>query len=115
MMHKNRVFRVNEITGGQPDLVEKLTEHSWTSCTAWRLTDSGKTLTFYNDQTSADGAGEWAVYENGQQIESITFSWCTPEKSAKYVRELFAGELGMPMIGSPPREDHPKGACHHCA
>ena len=89
MLHTQRRFGVTEIVW--PDtLAELLTEHTWTTCTAFRLGD----LVFANDSTSADGAQEYAVVLHGRQIESITFGWCDRAAALAYIGALVAGTLG---------------------
>lgn len=69
MMHKNRVFRVATVESAE-DLARKLTDMTWTPCSGFEL----EGLLFLNDSFSRDGAGEWAVFRDGEQIETITFS-----------------------------------------
>ena len=86
MVHNKRIFCVKAVDSLN-ELVEKLTQHSWTLCTGFR---HGNFL-LLNDAFSEDGAQEYAVIAfiaewptegtgtiDGHQIESITVSWCTP-------------------------------------
>lgn len=75
------------------ELAEKLIDLSWTSCTAFDLGG----IVFVNDQTCADGAGEWAVVmlhpdlpRFGWQTNSITFGWM---KSPEEALEVIIAEL----------------------
>lgn len=94
MMHKNRTWSIYDATELTPEeLAEKLTQHTWTTCTAFQR---GPVL-YLNDSTSEDGAFECAMVEvfvrhsdkevSGIQFESVTFGWCTPEKAACYIRQ----------------------------
>jgi hypothetical protein len=89
MLHTHRRFGVTEIVSTDA-LAELITEHTWTTCSAFRLGD----LVFANDSTSADGAQEYAVVRNGRQIESITFGWCDRATALGYIEALVAGMLG---------------------
>lgn len=87
MLHKKRTWTITEIATLE-ELAEKLTAHTWTGCTGFRL---GHVL-FLNNSTSADGAQEYAVLyqeinQEFYQIESITFSWCTKEKALEYIND----------------------------
>jgi hypothetical protein len=102
------------------DLAIKLTQHTWTCCTAFEL--CGYVLV--NDSTSADGAQEYAVLMRladgtWRQIESITFGWCTTEKAADLLRRIIAGEFDDADYAVPvePRLETPAehGSCHLCA
>jgi len=91
LLHKKRRWCVAPVASPE-DLAEKLTEHTWTGCTAFEL--SG--YVFCNDATSADGAQEYAVLkpldgDRFDQVESITFSWCTRERALELVRQVLAG------------------------
>jgi len=94
MMYKNRTWCIYDASELTPEeLAEKLTQHTWTTCTAFQR---GPVL-YLNDSTSEDGAFECAMVStyrcdtgesfSGSQFESVTFGWCTPEKAASYIRE----------------------------
>src|SRR6266699_2044455 len=89
MLFKERRFVVSDIASADL-LAEKLTNHVWCCCTAFRLGD----LLFLNDSSSPDGAAEFGVVRNGEQIESITFGWCTYAQALAYIEQLQAGTLG---------------------
>jgi hypothetical protein len=116
MMHKGRVFSISDVSTPE-DLAEKLTQHTWTGCTGFRL---GKLL-FLNDATCADGAQEYAVIMDGLQpiqVESITFSWCNYEKALELIRECmtYAEGKAQPPIEYPVTVLSDHGAqCHLCA
>jgi hypothetical protein len=121
MLHRKRTWCV--LDGGAAELLaEKLTEHTWTGCTAFEL----QGYLFLNDSTSADGAQEYAVLKRPVapagaffQIESITFGWCDREKALALVRQVLAGEFDeadyrravKPRLHTP--AEH--GRCHLCA
>lgn len=66
---------------------------TWTLCTGVRLRVDGQTFLFLSDSTSEDCAEEYAVFqEDGMQIESITFSWCTWVQAENHIRELLSGQ-----------------------
>jgi len=54
-----------------------------------------------NDSTGPDGAQEYAAVDadTGEQIESITFSWCTPVEARERI-EMCARYVGG--LESPP-------------
>ena len=99
------------------ELAEKLTAHTWTLCTGFRLRHPNRTLLFLNDATHEDGAGEYAaLLEDGQQIESITFSWCTFDEALQRIQDLVAGgglhELGRFDLVLDEASNHK--SCRHC-
>lgn len=90
MMHKNRRFAVSEVESID-DLVEKLANHSWCGCQGFRLKDTY----WLNDSTSGDGAQEFAVFIKitedinlYAEIESITVSWCSPERLRELIEKM---------------------------
>jgi hypothetical protein len=114
--HAKRRYNISTATSAE-ELAEKLTRMSWCLCQGWEL---GHAL-FLNDATHEDGAGEYAVIDTRTmtQIESITFSWCTPDKALHYIEEAAAGrmESAWPMgILDPQRLDYnkPYPHCRHC-
>ena len=120
MFHRDRIWCVTAVTSAE-DLARKLTETTWTCCTAFEL---GGYL-WLNDATSPDGGQEYAVVKRygpaGQplQVESITFSWCDYETALEYIQRTlhgdddendFAREVA-PTLENP--NEH--GRCCHCA
>jgi len=102
------------------DLAEKLTEHTWTGCSAFEL---GGYL-FLNDATCADGAQEYAVVKplpdgGFEQIESITFSWCNQDRALELIRKVLAGDFDQAdyrRLVTPRLETSEKHErCHLCA
>lgn len=89
MFHKYRPWSIADETD-PAELAKKLTQYTWCGCNGFRLGD----YLFLNDSTSPDGAQEYGVIHEPtmQQVESITFSWCSEERGLKYIREVLAGE-----------------------
>jgi hypothetical protein len=120
MMHHNRCFKVQSVAT-TTELANKLTQYTWTLCSAFELRVGGQCLTFYNDSTSEDGAQEYAVYRQGVgfsvQIESITFGWCSEARALELIERLFAQGAGadLRLSGTSPRCDHSDGTCRYCA
>lgn len=119
MWHRTRVWNPHPVESAEV-LAKKLTDVTWTGCTAFEL---GGYL-FLNDATSGDGAQEFAVVKrlpdgSCEQIESITFSWCTYERALELIRRTLAGEFDQvdwrkpvsPTLES--NEEH--GRCYLCA
>ena len=120
MFHKHRFWAITQVESAE-ELAEKLTEHTWTSCTGFEL--SG--YLFLNDSTSADGAQEYAIIKEDlgdgtpRQIESVTFSWMNEGKALPYIRDVIAGKDDRSAFVHPvpvswePIEQH--GRCPLCA
>lgn len=118
MMHSRRTFCVSLVETAD-ELAEKLTAHTWTLCTAFRLGD----YLFLNDSTGESAAQEyavvWAPADDGTafQVESITFGWCDRAKALDYIRWTLAGEFddtGRPLmlrLETPAQHER----CGHCA
>jgi hypothetical protein len=109
MFGNRRRYQVSDVATPE-ELAEKLTQHSWTLCTGFRLAG----VLFLNDSSSEDGAGEWGIIRDGKQVESITFSWCTEEKALGYIRAMLAG-AECEATPCTPNLEHGSGACHLCA
>lgn len=88
MLFKERVWSVTDVKSAK-DLARKLTRHTWPLCTGFRL----KWYLFLNDSTSENGAQEYAILKDDtlQQIESITFSWCSEKEALTYVQNILEG------------------------
>jgi hypothetical protein len=86
MIHYQRTFGVTVIDD-LAELVEQLTDRTWTLCTCFAYRE----LLLANDSFSEDGAQEYAVYKDGQQIESLTVSWMTRESLAEVIEGLRSG------------------------
>ena len=93
MIHRNRTYQVAEDVTSVSDLAERLTQHTWCLCTAFKLVVGGGVpeLLFLNDSFSEDGAQEYAVVCNGRQVESITFSWCSQAEAHNHIQVLVTG------------------------
>ncbi len=83
-------------------------------CTGFRL---GGYL-FLNDSTSEDAIQEYAVVRERdlEQVESITFGWCSPENALQYVQEAVAGKYDdCPIkLGHIDRRRIETPKQHHC-
>ncbi len=118
MFHSKRRWCVAPVESAEV-LAEKLTEHTWTLCTAFSL---GGYL-FLNDATSEDGAQEYAVLKVSEagvhiQVESITFSWCTRERALELIREVLAGKFDAEGFYGPVKpwlETPENHCCQLCA
>jgi hypothetical protein len=115
MFSHNRVWSIAEATS-VATLAYDLTQTSWTLCQGFRLCG----YLFLNDSTSENGAQEFAVVreEDCQQVESITFGWCTEERAAKHLLNALAGDCNEQMGAVHPwqiesRDQH--GTCYLCA
>lgn len=88
MLHKTRVWQVREVT--PEELVDLLVNRTQTCCAGFRCAG----YLYLNDSFSEDGAQEYGVIKEatGQQVESITFSWCSKEKASEYIRQISTGE-----------------------
>lgn len=137
MLHSNRVHCVKSVPS-TVDLAQNLSgpeAMSWCSCTGIRC---GRLLLLC-DQTSPDGAGEWAAFllpaegtasgENLdswlagasldvplQQIESITFSWIeTWQEALRVIQRLIAGTQSCAMGTHLAKLEGPEWhRCEHC-
>ena len=118
MLHKKRVWSI--FPAESPEwLALQLTQCTWCGCNGFSLGD----YLFVNDATSADGAQEYAALlrlaNHYVQIESLTFSWMTPERALEVIQQVVAGEFDgesydtveVDRIQTP--EQH--GRCHLCA
>lgn len=123
MMHSQRKWCVSKVSTPE-ELARKLTESTWTLCTAFQVAGHDDYL-FLNDSTCEDAAAEFAVVKGGlaseqhEQIESITFSWCRYEAALQHVNRALAGQddcnsfrrVVQPTLQTP--EQH--GRCPLCA
>lgn len=119
VFHNKRRWCVAQVESAEV-LAEKLTEHTWTLCTAFALEGH----LFLNDSTSEDGAQEYAVLKTTEvgvyiQVESITFGWCKPDRALELIREVLAGKFDTAGTFGPvkPKLDTPDkhGRCPLCA
>lgn len=114
MLFPKRVHHVADVPSVE-DLAEKLTAHTWTLCTGFRLAVGDQALLFLNDSTSEDGAQEYAVFApDGRQLETITFGWCDRGRAVELIRQVLAGrvvDMGRFELRLDERPDH---VCHLC-
>ena len=111
MIHHNRTFHITEVYTAV-DLAEKLTDHTWTLCTGFRLGD----LLFLNDSFSEDTAQEYAVIRDNRQIETITFSWIKQERALELIQWLTDGiTYGMEEELTPIIDRSSNNRCPLCA
>jgi hypothetical protein len=75
MIHQDRTFTLTDVSSSA-ELVERLTENTWTLCTGFRLGD----MLFLNDSSSKDGAQEYVVVRDNHQIDTTAFSRRSPAK-----------------------------------
>jgi hypothetical protein len=86
MIHASRRFHLVEVDSvGQ--LVEDVVRCTWTLYTGF----SFQGLWFLNDSLSEDGAQEYAVARDGQQMESITVSWMSRAELHHTIDALLQG------------------------
>lgn len=124
MLHTRRRWQVGEVESPE-DLARKVTETTWTLCTGFWVKGSDGYL-FLNDSTSEDAVVEFAVIKGGlkdperNQIESITFGWCSFEEALEIIQEILKGDFDDGGSWFTVRdeavqslEDH--GTCHLCA
>lgn len=94
MMHTRRRWNVSTRPASPDELAEMLTGRTWTLCHGVRI---GRAL-WLNDSTSEDAVQEYAVLDAAtlEQIESVTVSWCSPDKLAAYLAQSSIGALPRP-------------------
>lgn len=118
MLHNQRIWSIAPAESAEW-LAENLTQCTWCGCNGFSL---GRYL-FVNDATCADGGQEYSVLRPRDgpyiQIESVTFSWMTPERALELIRRVLAGEFDTECYGVV--ESHriqtaeAHGRCHLCA
>lgn len=109
MLHQHRRFGVITVQS-VGELVENLTEHTWTLCTGFSL----QGLLFLNDSFSEDGAQEYAVVRDGRQIESLTVSWMSRAEAwidVDWLARGGGGDYGAVDVQTEPIEGHHCGLC----
>mgnify|MGYP001603500485 CR=1 FL=1 len=115
MIHKNRNYRIADV----PDLAtmaQMLYRNSWCICNGIRASN----LTLVNDSFSEDGAQEFVVIRDGQEIESLTVSWFESEASLLETLTELDGpdafsKYGARNYGARNLQTHQDGACSMCA
>lgn len=119
MFHNNRIWCLGAVASPE-ELAEKLTNHTWTLCTAFTIVGH-EDYVFVNDATSEDGALEIGIVKRTpqgfEQVESITFGWCQLSKAHAYILMTIRGEFdheGRPInVSLQTPEEHKR--CRHCA
>ena len=88
-----------------------ITRQSWVLCAGFRW----EGITLVCDSTSEDALQEYAMVDaKGCQLDSITVSWCKPERLAEIIREAASGKYGDVNYGHVDFGTH-DGECHRCA
>lgn len=94
-MHSKRVWCATQ-TESLDEITRRLKDHSWTLCTGFEI---GGYL-FLNDSTSEDAIQEYAVVKKPTasedayiQVESLTVSWCSPEKLCELIQQAINGKF----------------------
>lgn len=86
MVHKDRIFAITEV-----ETLEKLagmvTEYTWTLCSGFKCGN----VILLNDSFSENGCQEYVLVletpEGLIEAESITVSWCSPERLVEIIEE----------------------------
>jgi hypothetical protein len=122
MLHRRR-WCVSPVATAE-ELAAMLSQRTWTLCSGFYV-QTNRHYLFLNDATHEDGAAEFGIIAGGMegphlQIESITFSWCTPEAAVENVRKTLAGEYdvssfarAIDLAGQLDRPEQHR--CHLCA
>lgn len=97
----------------------KLRNHTWTLCTAFET--AGGTI-WVNDSIRPDGIQEFAAIrrdgEYWRQVETITVSWCQPDRLRNIIADADRGRFDQGHnFGSVSshRIQHSHDVCLHCA
>lgn len=119
MLHKSRVWRIQTCT--TPEEIAGIIARydSMVLCTAFRVGN----ITLLNDSTSEDSLQEYALCIGDIQVDSITTSWCKPERLAEIIRGAmngaYDGQRTYGVVDFGPSAKHgesdPDGCCHLCA
>ena len=115
MIHSSRRFFIADVSTAN-ELAQMLAARTWTGCTGFRLRSEKRALLFLNDSFSGGGAQEYAVFDEAtaQQIESITFSWCSEARALEHITNLLTGGgVAFGSVGLPSLEH--KSPCRLCA
>ena len=106
MIHASRRCHLVEVDSvGQ--LVDDFKTCTWTLCTGFSL----QGLLFLNNSFSEDGAPEYAVVRDGQQIESLTVAWMSRAELHNTIDALLQGS-DVDYGPVHPVIDHAED--HHC-
>ncbi len=120
MWHSKRIWSKPVIVESVEDLAYKLSQQTWTGCQSFLLVIAGeKPLYFLNDSIGTNGSQEYAPLinegENFYQVESITFSWCTPEEAEREIRHLLEGKYSRKTPVFPTFDTSSQQRCPMCA
>jgi len=108
MLRKGRYLVTDAHTA--EGLARSLVDYDWTQCTGFRL---GRYL-FLND------GGDWAIVieKTREQIETITFGWCSQSEALSYITRILSGEYdadAFTKITNPIESKDEHAACSACA
>lgn len=94
MMHDGRDWNIRTYTD-LDELCRDVTKQTWTLCSGFRW----ENITLVCDSFTEDSLQEYAMViannaeqTSGTQLDSITVSWCKPERLAEIIREANAGK-----------------------
>lgn len=114
MFHQKRTWGPPRRVETPEELSELLSQHTWTLCSAFEHAG----YLYLNDSLSENGAQEYAVLkrlEDGfQQIESITFGWCTEARALERIQKVSSGAYDVEGGSVAPRIDPPGHRCGLC-
>ena len=88
MIHTKRRYCITTVNTPE-ELHTWLVDSPMTLCTGFRLRET----LWLNDSFSENGAQEYAVIQHGRQIESITVSWCRPDKLLDFIVDFHENEV----------------------
>ena len=118
MLHTKRRWGIAPCEDAD-ELAAKLTEHTWTLCSAFRTAHG---TVWVNDSTCEDALQEYGVLrrdEDGtwRQVETITVSWCGREKLRFYIDQADAGAFDASALDQVQAErlEDPHATCALCA
>lgn len=118
MLHPDRVWCLTQVDSCE-DLASKLTEYSWTCCTAFAL----QNYLWLNDSPCAGELEEYAVVKRASPagpmlyIARVDFEWCSYQATFSTIRQTLRGKLDSQRIAelvSPHLEIPAEHACSHC-
>lgn len=110
-MFKKRGHSVHKLSSIR-ELAETLYGHSWTVCSGF----AAENLIAVNDATGPDGAQEYAIIRNGEQVESLTVSWYdSVDELHKELQKLNDDPTSGVSFGAIELKPHAEPYCIHCA
>ena len=120
MFFDRRRWKIAEVSTPEK-LARMLTSRTWCLCNGFVVSGHPEYL-FLNDSTCEDGIAEFGVIKGSldaserQQVESITFGWCTEAKAISYIRRSLAGEFDRHAEPVTVRVETPEqhGRCRFC-